>query len=119
MFGLFRSRRQWGALAVLGCLLAGCQPGAQGTSHPGVGKALSQLELQGLTGDAKDVSLTDLSDKVALVNFWGTWCPPCVEEVPHIAALEKKHKDSKDFKLLAVSSAPDPAADVDELRDET
>ncbi|MEO8513530.1 MAG: TlpA disulfide reductase family protein, partial [Ignavibacteria bacterium] len=40
--------------------------------------------------------------KTTLVNFWATWCPPCVKEFPELVKLYKDYKD-KDFKLIFVS----------------
>ncbi len=40
--------------------------------------------------------------KVTLVNFWATWCPPCVKEFPELVKLYNNYKD-KDFRLLFVS----------------
>lgn len=42
------------------------------------------------------------NDTVYLVNFWATWCAPCVAELPAIKAVEKKYSDKK-FKVLLVS----------------
>ncbi len=71
--------------------------------QPGVGKPLPRLELVGLTGGAEPVTLADLRGKVTLVNFWGTWCPPCRDELPHIAAIYHKYRDRDDVRVLAVS----------------
>ncbi|HTU24282.1 MAG TPA: TlpA disulfide reductase family protein [Pirellulales bacterium] len=74
-----------------------------GTKYPAVGRALPGLELQGLTGDSQDVSLKDLAGKVAIVNFWATWCGPCREELPELAALSVELRDQPDARLLLVS----------------
>lgn len=42
------------------------------------------------------------NDTVYLVNFWATWCAPCVAELPAIKAVEKKYSETK-FKVLLVS----------------
>lgn len=39
---------------------------------------------------------------VVVVNFWATWCAPCREEMPWLAALERKYR-SRGFRLLTVS----------------
>ena len=33
------------------------------------------------------------NDKVYLVEFWGTWCGPCIENIPHLSELQKKYSD--------------------------
>jgi len=40
--------------------------------------------------DGKDRSLKDYSGKVVMLNFWGTWCPPCRAELPDIVKLRKE-----------------------------
>jgi len=51
-------------------------------------------------------SLESLRGKVVLIDFWGTWCPPCVRAVPSLRKLQKEHaKDA--FLILGVSSDPD------------
>lgn len=54
------------------------------------------------THDGKEVRLSALRGRVVLVNFWATWCPPCLEEEPSLTQLAKAMKD-RDFSILAVS----------------
>jgi len=42
------------------------------------------------------------NDTIYLVNFWATWCAPCLKELPAIRAVEEKYADEK-FKVLLVS----------------
>jgi thiol-disulfide isomerase/thioredoxin len=46
--------------------------------------------------------LSDYRGKWVLVNFWATWCPPCMVEVPDLIALHNAHKD-KDLVVIGVS----------------
>jgi thiol-disulfide isomerase/thioredoxin len=74
-----------------------------GTEGPAIGKRLPYLRLDPLTGDSRAVSLDDLRGRVTLVNYWGTWCPPCVREFPQIVELAKEFSAEEDFRLYAVS----------------
>ena len=42
------------------------------------------------TIDGKPQTLADLRGKVIVLNFWATWCPPCVEETPSLLQLQKR-----------------------------
>jgi thiol-disulfide isomerase/thioredoxin len=46
--------------------------------------------------------LNKTDDKTHVVNFWATWCAPCVKELPHFEALNKNYKD-KDVEVMLVS----------------
>ena len=48
------------------------------------------------------VSLNDFHGKVLLINFWATWCPPCVEEMPQLEGLSQDFKN-KNFVLLGIN----------------
>jgi len=88
--------------------------------HAGVGSRLEYLELQPLTGDASVISLPDLLGRVTMVNFWGTWCPPCRDELPHLAELRKRYAGHKAFRLLPISYPPNgQSGDLQSLREET
>lgn len=93
--------------------------GSAGTTHPAVGGQLITLHVEPLTGGGKDVYLDELEGSVTVVNFWGTWCPPCRQEFPHIVALNEKHSDRDDFRLLAVSYPGGDALDIVGLRADT
>ena len=60
------------------------------------------------TAQVKLLSLTQLNtrtgntDTVYVVNFWATWCGPCVEELPNFEKLQQKYKDQP-LKVLLVS----------------
>jgi peroxiredoxin len=72
---------------------------------PSRGKAAEDFTLPALNGGT--FRLADQRGKVVLVNFWATWCPPCLEEMPAMERLWRKHKDAG-FVLVAVSVDTDP-----------
>jgi peroxiredoxin len=60
----------------------------------------ADFTLQDLQGNSW--TLKDLRGKVALVNFWATWCPPCRKEMPDLEALGKRFRD-QGLVILAIS----------------
>lgn len=52
--------------------------------------------------DGQSAALADFRGRVILVNFWATWCAPCLEEMPDLAALERA-KGSDDFAVVPIS----------------
>ena len=58
-------------------------------------------------GDGNPVSLADYKGKVVLLNFWGTWCPPCRHEMPSMERLYERQQ-SKGFVVLAVNQTETP-----------
>ena len=76
-------------------LVAGCNRG----SHPSlVGNTAPDFTVQ--DADRK-VTLHDLRGKIVVLNFWATWCPPCVEEMPSLVRMQSNLKDR--VVVLAVS----------------
>jgi len=43
--------------------------------------------------DGKQRSLSEFRGKWVIVNYWATWCPPCLEEIPDLVDFHDKHKD--------------------------
>lgn len=60
------------------------------------------LQLQSLQG--KQVDLASFKGKVVLLNFWASWCPPCVHEIPSMVALKSQLK-GQPFEILAANLA--------------
>jgi len=63
--------------------LAGCSSEKTGEQSAIVA---SQIKLTDLEGN--EVDLTEFEGKTIFVNFWATWCRPCIQEMPSIAALQ-------------------------------
>ena len=49
--------------------------------------------IAGTDVDGKPVSLAELKGKVVLIDFWATWCPPCIAAIPNLKALSQKYQD--------------------------
>ena len=94
---------------VLAVILAGCYSGSRPTR---IGSEAPDFTVK---DDARAVSLHDLKGKIVVLNFWATWCPPCVEEMPSLVALQSKMKDQ--ITVLAVSVDVDEGAYKKFLKD--
>jgi cytochrome c biogenesis protein CcmG, thiol:disulfide interchange protein DsbE len=68
-----------------------------------------------LTVDGKPAHLSDLRGKVVLLNFWASWCPPCVDEAPALDQLQQRIA-SQGGTILGVSIDEDQQAYEDFLR---
>ncbi len=82
-------------------LLSSCFSG----THPlRIGSPAPALTIQ---DSDRTVSLSQYRGQVVVLNFWATWCPPCVEEMPSLVAMQRRLKP-KGIAVIAVS------VDVDE-----
>ena len=64
------------------------------------GEAAPEFSFRDRSG--KERSLYQLRGKVVLVNFWATWCPPCLDEMPSMQQLQRRMAN-KPFEMLALS----------------
>ncbi|MBZ5597943.1 MAG: TlpA family protein disulfide reductase [Acidobacteriia bacterium] len=88
-------------LGLVTLLLAGCYSGSR---PPRIGTTPPDFSVQ---DSDRRITLNELHGKVVVLNFWATWCPPCVEEMPSLVQMQQRLKD-KGITVLAVS------VDVDE-----
>ena len=62
------------------------------------------------SSEGEYITLDDLKGKVVMLDFWGTWCPPCVASVPELRNLYKRYSKEPSFVLIGISSDYDEAA---------
>jgi cytochrome c biogenesis protein CcmG, thiol:disulfide interchange protein DsbE len=83
--------------------LAGCY---SGTRPPRIGSSAPDFTV---SDTDRKVTLSELHGKTVVLNFWATWCPPCVEEMPSLLTMQQRLKD-KGVTVLAVSVDADENA---------
>ncbi len=81
--------------------------GCYSTPHPTwVGQTAPDFSVQ--DSDRK-IELSQLRGNVVVLNFWATWCPPCIEEMPSLVAMQRR-LHTNGVKVLAVSIDDDETA---------
>lgn len=99
------SRRRWTMGAVAGAAALGGVGLAWWTSRPqrissSVESGLWQLEFVGLDGGRR--TMASLRGRPVLLNFWATWCPPCVEELPLLSGFYENNS-SKGWQVFGLA----------------
>ncbi len=91
-------------ITVLLLILPLCLVAVAGELKPYRGNPLPPLVLDGIDGE--QFRLSGLRGKVVLVNFWATWCLPCVKEMPSMQRLKRKLGEGE-LLILAVNMGDD------------
>ncbi|WKV11771.1 redoxin domain-containing protein [Marivirga harenae] len=60
-----------------------------------------------ITPNGERISYAQLQNKTIFINYWATWCPPCLGEMPHIEKLYQQLKDNHDIAFLMISKDND------------
>lgn len=77
---------------------------AEQTAQFHIGENLAGFDEKDLNG--KPISTTAFKGKVVLIDFWATWCPPCLIEMPNVIATYQKYH-GPDFEIIGISSDDD------------
>ena len=114
--GILRKLAAWGVVGVAALVVVFfAMPSYRQGEASIAGKTADNFSVE-LAG--KPGHLTDLKGKVVVLNFWATWCPPCVEETPALNRLQK-YIEARNGVVLGVAADEDPAAYEKFLRDQS
>jgi peroxiredoxin len=88
---------------LLSLVLVGISLGQSKTkSYTKIGDQMPQFSVKDTDKNSFDIS--ELKGKLLFINFWATWCGPCLEEMPTFESLIwSKYKDSANFRMLAIA----------------
>jgi cytochrome c biogenesis protein CcmG, thiol:disulfide interchange protein DsbE len=95
-----RSSSLFAVLALV--FMAGCHTGSR---PPGIGTKAPDFTVK---DSDKTVTLSQYEGKPVLLNFWATWCAPCIEEMPSLVQLQQRLQGK--VTVIAVSTDVDDAA---------
>ena len=97
------------AISIVTACGGGPAPAPSGAAAPPADSIAPDFQVEDL--DGRPVSLSDTAGSVRIVDFWATWCPPCVEEMPMFKELHETYAD-RGLVILGLSSDDD----VDDVR---
>jgi len=69
------------------------------TNQPGTNDPAIAFSLPDLTGKLRNIN--EWQGKIRIINFWATWCPPCLKEIPEFIKLQNSH--NKDLQFIGIA----------------
>ncbi len=81
-------------------------PGSQ-KAAPQIGRPAPDFSLKSIEGDKLDLKSVIGKNKVTILNFWATWCPPCRAEIPEFVEFAEKYQSER-VALVAVNIQEEP-----------
>jgi thiol-disulfide isomerase/thioredoxin len=97
-------------LALASIALVGSPPTAS-TKQPVVEGEVLTFRLSDLEGDIVSSAAEPFENRVVLVTLWGTWCPPCVSEIPTLNRLQRAYAEAG-LVVVAIAFEKEPNPDV-------
>lgn len=70
-----------------------------------VGQKAPNFRARTVKGDS--IALSDYRGKIVLLDFWATWCGPCLPEIPHLKSIQAKHPE-KELQIIGIALEDDP-----------
>ena len=68
-------------------------------------KKIEALNLKKLDGTS--VNIKNISNNYLIINFWATWCPPCIKEIPDLLEIQEKFKGKIKLVFISTDSSPE------------
>tara|TARA_B100000989_G_scaffold282047_1_gene246775 strand:- start:3761 stop:4261 length:501 start_codon:yes stop_codon:yes gene_type:complete len=68
-------------------------------------KKIQDINLIDLNNE--NLSLKEFPKKIIIINFWATWCPPCIKEIPELLKLQEKFKNKLVVFFVSIDSSPE------------
>jgi len=98
------------SILVLILVFAACTGTDKSTSGSNEPVDFSVSNLEGET-----VTLSEYRGKVVVLDFWATWCRPCLTEIPTFNRINRNYSDNSDFAILTIASESGDAEDLAEF----
>lgn len=91
-------------LSIVGMVISGCGKSTSPSEESGLmtPEMLKEITIAGTDADGLAKAIGQHRGKAVLVDFWATWCPPCVKLFPHTVDLHKRYS-SDDLAVITVS----------------
>ena len=116
MPSLVRERLLPGLIAIVTAVfLYEIRPSFQGGAGPAVEVGDEAPDFSLMSDQGQTIQLRDFRGKLVVLNFWATWCPPCIEELPSLNRFHQRFA-SRGVVVLGVSVDENPRAYQDFLR---
>ena len=102
-----------GILSVIAVM--GFQLVRQNRAQPASGKQAPDFTVT--TFDGETFTLSEHQGEIVVINFWGSWCPPCRNEAPHLETVYQEYKDQgvTFIGITHIDEIPDSQAFIDEF----
>lgn len=88
------------AFSVVLATQVGGDPREDATKSQLVGRKAPAFSVHTL--DGQPVTTASLAGKTVIINFWNTWCIPCIEEIPALKEFYRQHGDDPDFVMVGI-----------------
>ncbi len=97
--------------------ISGCNDGGKNKNDSSAKliREIDKIRLSDLKGQA--ISLKQYQGKTVFINFWATWCKPCIGEMPSIAAAQNNLQNKKIIFLLASNESAEQIEEFSNSRD--